>query len=484
MIVTFRSNPSNICDVNGAYVNFLRCVTAIATANAGTTSLTVNPYTSVSAINNSYNCIVSIDCNAEAGGWLTSSAHNVPSSANNVAATFTSIATATAFSLKADLYKQTTGKVGMPFYKLCFHGYNDFTTTSTWGFTAGAATTLRQGKAGVTFNNGANMLITYGCSTASDWSYALFPPATGGTSTGFNLGSQTTSYTMNGDVFSALQNNGPGLSFCDSTVEYKMAVGADYCVIWEQKVGDTHTAGYFTGTTTGAGSTYFGNARYGSIFYMGTRSTQPWEDQRTDNPPWVAWNHTVSNFGAGTGANPYTQDGVCAYMAGLSNAGALSQSPTRKYTVNTYASAFFPQSFPYNTSVAGSGAGTVDSNSRNGLDGPIFYPRNWNSTDFESYPAGASITNNGNSTNIMYHPQTDPVTGTLVPGAYPILIKSSADGQYNQGGKCLGIYKSLSGAYTTSMRPYWQSSNQTFTVDGVQYIPLVIYEDMWLVKFA
>ena len=32
------------------YVNFLRCVTAIATANAGTTSLTVNPYIGLSTV--------------------------------------------------------------------------------------------------------------------------------------------------------------------------------------------------------------------------------------------------------------------------------------------------------------------------------------------------------------------------------------------------------------------------------------------------
>jgi len=96
MIVTFDPYINNTASGDAIYVNFLRCVTAIATAAANTTTLTVNPYVNnTGTVDNTKNCIVSIDANTEAGGWTTSASHNVPSSA-----TFTSMNSQTTFDLQ------------------------------------------------------------------------------------------------------------------------------------------------------------------------------------------------------------------------------------------------------------------------------------------------------------------------------------------------------------------------------------------------
>ena len=476
MIVTFRTTPTGVGTLDTGYVNFLRCVTAILTANAGTTSLTVNPYTANNTINTGSNCIVSIDSNLEGGGWLTSSVHHVPSSANNVAASIQSIVTVAALTYKADFYK-ASGKASQPYYKLCFHSYNDYSTSADWGFTEGVATTLRQTRSLMNVNQGANMLITYGSSTTTDWSGGTFAPAAGAISTKWNGASQTTSYTMNGDMFSAAQNNGPGLVYTDTSVQYTMAVGADYCLIWESKVGDTYAGSYFGTTTIGNGTTYWNNARYGSMYYMGTRETQPWEDTRIDNPPWVAWNITTNNFGQGAINNPWAPDGVCAYMATLNSAGTVA-APLRRYTQNARLTPFFNGSNHSLTSTTSTGAGNVDNATRNGIDCPIFTLRNWGSlTSAQALTYGW----NTNTDNFTYLPQVDPTSGTLIPGAYPIDIKSSNSSQWNAGGKCRSIYKSLGMPFAT-MKSYWQATNQKFKIDGVDYLPIVIYEDMWLIR--
>lgn len=479
MIVTFRTMPQGGSDHTAAYINFLRCVTAIATANAGTTSLTVNPYTGSNAINTSFNCIVSIDNNSEAGGWITSASHNVPSSANNVATTFTALAASTPYLYKADFYKES-GKAIQPYYKLCFHSYNDFVGTANWGYTEGVATTLRFGRSAIVTNAGANMLITYGSSSTTDWTSTTFPPAAGSTTLMWNQASQSTSYTMNGDMFSALVNNGPGLCYNNTAVQYKMAVGADYCIIWEELIASTFTTGPFHSTTTGAGTTNWNSARYGCMYYMGTRETQPWEDDRGDNPPWVAWNITINNLGSGSAPSPWAPDGVCAYMSGLSSNG-IAAAPNRNYAQNARLLAYFNglNSSTTSNSNSATGPGVVDAVYRQCIDVPIFEVRNW----------GAGVTGapgyfwNTNSANYKYQPLTDPISGTLVPGAYPIMIKSSNNSSWNQGGKCKGIYKSLSMPWA-DMKRYWQAPNQTFQIDGVTYLPVVIYEDMWLVKLA
>ena len=109
------------------------------------------------------------------------------------------------------------------------------------------------------------------------------------------------------------------------------------------------------------------------------------------------------------------------------------------------------------------------------LDGPIFLTRQMFSGIFNS--------ETGTSTNNLYMPQYDTTTGMFVPGAYPIKISRCYLTDWNTGGACLGIYRSLSMTYTT-MKLYWPAANQTYTIGTDTYLPFVLNEDMWLIRFA
>jgi hypothetical protein len=486
MIVTFRPTINNASDYTACYLNFLRCVTAIATAPAGTTSLTVNPYTASNTIDTTKNCIVSIDANAEAGGWLTSASHNVPSSGTNTPAVYTALASAAAFLYKADFYNSST-KSTYPFDKLCFHSYNDSTDAAgntyetSYVTPPGFSLTTKYARSNITANVLNNVLITYGCSSTSDWTDNKFPPGSG-TATGLinDTSVQKTSWTLN--AFAHFQtgsnyiNNTFGLNYTDTTVEYHMAITADYCVIWESKVGDTHAAGYFTTATggNGAGSPHHMNyERWGHVFYMGLRETQAWENSQPDNVPWVAWQYMAgSTNNNGYFANQrFPPNNIAAHMCTMNNLMQV-QTPAKIYrSVNkgVNGQVFFTTMqdralTAYNSAYRGDGVVWKE------IDTPLFYTRRMD-----------NIT--ANTSNNIYTPVFDPVTGLQVPPAYPIKISRSYTGDFNAGGACRGIYKSLSMPYAT-IKQVWQSPNQTFTIGSDTYIPFCLDTDMWLVRFA
>ena len=461
MIVTFRPTINNTADYTACYLNFLRCVTAIATAAAGTTSLTVNPYTASNTIDSTKNCIISIDANTEAGGWTTSASHAVPSSGNNTPTAYTALnSVASVTTYKADFYNASS-KSTYPYKKLCFHTYSVPSLNYADNAWCAGTSNYTMHRGSISANKGANMLITFGCSSTSDWTSTTFTPTEGSNPNTAN----TTSYTLGGNTSNNSQNSMqciPGLVYTDTSVEYHMAVTADYCVIWESKVGDTYTNGYFTTTTTGNGTTYWNGARYGSVYYMGLREIQPWEASSTSNVPWVCWETTVNTFGAGYNYQSYSGAQVAAWMLTIDNNGVSSSTPVRKVNSNTYANNNFHN---------------VRNNSTGSLDGPLFQLRQCGTTGNNSY--NDSFT----SSNMLYMPQYDTVTGLWVPGAYPIKISSCVSGAWNPGGACKGLYKSLSMPYA-NMKQYWQASNQTFTIGSDTYLPFVINTDMWLVRYA
>jgi len=471
MIVTFRPTINTGADYTACYMNFLRCVTAIATAAAGTTSLTVNPFTASNTIDTTKNCIVSIDCNTEAGGWITSASHNVVASLSNTPAVYTALASAATHLYKADFYN-ASGKATYPYKKLAFHSYGTYAGQSAY-----TGTNACVDKSQITANFAANMLITFGCSASTDWTSGFQPPAT----TVLNSASagQTTSYTLNGQNAgtSTLYAN-PGLCYTDTTVEYHMAVTADYCVIWESKVGDTYANGYFTTATSGAGTSYWNVARFGSIYYMGLRETQPWENTLSNNPPWVCWQHTQNTNSTGSQSVPYPNNQVAAFMITNANSGVAGVTPLIYSTNNRWDSEFFHTRRSSAVTAYTSTPGSVNAEGSR-LDAPLFQTR----AMFSGTSTTAGATQNGTSSNMLYMPQTDPVTGAQVPGAYPIKISRSFNGDWNSGGACRGIYKSLSMPYAT-MKYYWQAATQTFNINGDSYLPFVLNEDMWLVRFA
>lgn len=455
MIVTFdpsigTTNPSN----DARYMNFLRCVTAAATAAAGTTSLTVNPWTSTTAIDSTKNCIISIDSNTEAGGWTTSTgtvAHNVVNSGS-----FTAISSAgaynTAGSYKADFYN-ASGKSAFPYNKLSFH----IPVSTTYD---------NYGQPGPTFPGSWSsypaICTTIGCSTSIDWTDTGYVP-TNGSSNPANTRSWTSGkdqavpnapyYVYSGSPIPYMSNFGQG------AIKFKIAVTANYCIIWTERYNNDYSTGYNTTQNS------YGNfSAWGGFVYMGLRETQPWENSLNFNPPWVGWSFLsrAQTTSQGTYYQNYCTNSVAAWMATVDNAGAISTAGTVKNVKNDYTTGYWQDS-------------SFDSS--NQLQTPIFYTRVMDGTTAESRYRG------GSTTNIQYPPQVDPVTGVQVPGAYPIVIRSKTSGAWNAGGACRGIYKSLSMPYTTQ-KLYWTAANQTFNINGEPYIPVVIYEDMWLVRAA
>ena len=454
MIVTFDPKiGASAPDSNATYMNFLRCVTAACTAAAGTTSLTVNPWLTATSLDATRNCIISIDANTEAGGWLTSTgtvAHNVVNSGS-----FTAIASAGAYnvasSYKADFYN-LSGKSQFPYNKLTFHIPVNNTVDN-------------YGSAGPVFPaawlSHPYVQTTFGCSTAMDFTDTGYVP-TNSTSQHAN----TRSFTLWKDIGSQPP---PQYTYSASAIprmdylgqndrRFKIAVTANYCIIWMERYDSTYANGYWTSS----GGHTPGVSTQGMMIYMGLRETQPWENSLNYNPPWVAWSWLNR---AQTSASTYAgfaSNSVGAWMATLDNAGGVSTAGTLKYVQNSNSNAVFND-------------GSFDSG--NGLQTPIFYPRLWDGTTAESRSRG------GSTTNIQYPPQTDPVTGVQVPGAYPIVIRSKNSGSWNPGGACRGIYKSMSGPYTM-MKLYWTAANQTFTVNNETYIPVVLNEDMFLIRSA
>lgn len=505
MIVSFDPYINNTANQDATYANFLRCVTAIATAAAGTTSLTVNPYLTVSTVDGTKNCITGIIANTEGGGWLTSpTTHSIPS----YPSTFTQMASKAAYSTmyKADFYNEN-GKASMPYNKMTFHavGHNQTNANDAiWNGRIATAPLTGWTTSGV----GGQLQMTFGCSTSTDgdsnytpsWSTAT-PNQQSNSWTNNAYFSNTTGSATSGNNW---PGNATGFNLSNiASVTYTMAVTANYCIIWEVHRSNSYANGY--------SNTYSfpnGGSCYGAIMYGGMRTTQPWEDTLSNNPPWVAWNVThvpAGTQGIGYGAidgtlNPYNPttnygswpytapqppNSAAAFMYTTNDSGIVSASPSR------YANFPFYQWFKNNINtshcaVSGTGyqtaAGRLDSFSYTQQSGttdplslstPLFHQRQRKSQNINSI---SSTTHNPNL------PTVDSDTGTFVPGAYPVKIARHTSGTWNSGGICKGIYKSLT-MPLANMKLYWQDG-QTFTINGEPYTPIVFNEDMYLIRKA
>ena len=453
MIITFDPSVGTTApSYDAVYINFLRCVTAACTAAAGTTSLTVNPYTASNTIDSAKNCIVSIDANTEAGGWTTSASHNVPSSANNTPISWTAISSGSAYnsnaSYKADFYT-ASGKSAVPYLKLSFH-IPVSTTVDSSGY--GGPSFPSQ------WSSYPALLSTFGHSTSTDWTYTGYVP-TNNTRNHYN----TTSFTPFKDMsvrtspYYTSTSNPWYMSMSQNQVRYKIAVTANYCIIWEVVPSSTYASGYNTATISTADYSYY--QRYGSIIYHGLRETQGWENAYNDNPPWVSWGYLHSAVGR-TSATTYTwfpTHSVGAWMRTQTNTSSVN-TPALRVVQNDFQTAYMADT-------------TMSYYSSNALQTPLFLTR---------IADGPYM---GTTTATLNPPQADPVTGLQVPGAYPIIIRSRSNDAYNAGGACRGIYKSLSMPFA-NMKNYWTAENQTFNINGEPYIPVVIKDDMWLIRSA
>lgn len=484
MIVTFNPMINTSATADAAYINFLRCVTAACTAAVGavagtanstptTTNLSVVPYLNNTGSQDvSKNCIISVDANSEAGGWTTSSNHTLPSSA-----TFTAVNSAAAYAYKADFYN-SSGKATYPYNKLSFYTLGQSSTTyNAAPSTVGGYWTVTSNNPTLSsWNSYPHIRMVFGSSVNSAWTAGdSYTPV--GLTTPDNGGTQTTSWSLNTSQ-QGLQNAHTAGFFANNTSSvYKIAVTSNYCIVWQQHSNNSYASGYTnTITIPTTANPVSGWGLYGHMMYGGLRETQTWENSYSDNPPWVAFQYLSGNISTSLSSTFTVAHNFGAWMRTIDNNGVVSGSATRYYLSNTYQTSGSGPVFGSNAASSTSNANSADPyavgyNPLLGLQSPPWY-----GVDDGTHNPGT------NTFPVM--PTVDPATGTLVPSAYPIVIRRNVSGSFNPGGAVRGIYKSLTMPLAT-LKLYWGAANQTFTIGNDQYIPIVFGSgDMFLIRYA
>ena len=511
MLVSFNPMINTATTIDAAYMNFLRCVKAICTAAAGTSSLTVNPTLAINGTSdNTRNCILQIYANTEAGGWTESTSSNViqPGTA------FTAIVSASTMLYKFDAYNGS-GKGSLPYNKLCFHTGTD-----------GAGDTFFNGSYRGTptrsnFSTYPTVMMTFGSSTTTDWTDTRFVP--GGVATGTQT--PNTGFATAGAIGSSNQNQSATCSgFMSSNASYYglntmnpfalnrtffLSVTANYCILWEQPSTNSYTVSPFyandlnnnssSGATTGQSPTYSNSSYttpyYGSIFYGGLRETQAWENAISTNPPWVVMQYSFHRNNASpnwtSSVMNYSNNFMAAYLCTINDSGVINTTPTT-YVVSNYGGGgtngpCFDIPAGGNTSYSnfsptqGGALNNVGTNPYGGLISP-FITKDFGGGSITSYLASACLSNQ------YYMPTVDPVTGTAVPSAYPIVARRITSGSWTPGGAIRGLYRSLAMPIAT-MKNYF-APGQTFniynsvTATTDTYLPIIFNEDMFLVRYA
>lgn len=463
MIVTF--NPF-YGSVDSTYVNFLRCVTAIATAAAGTTDLVVNPYTNnAGTIDTTNNCIVSIDANTEAGGWTVGASpyHNVPDTA-----TFTAVNSTTPWttSYQANLYNTNTTKSDTPYLNLCFHAVPHNATGSAYSY----GVSQRGLSTFSTYSPYVHM--TFG---SLDTPYLPQPYTS---PSGLNSSNAYKYHTMNGYFSTSTAYNVSSFSMYDYssyTVVFKMAVTKDYCIIWEEDVDNNYTSGYSNQIRPRSSSYGSNKYTYGRLMYGGLRTTQGWEASRPDNTPWVAFdtNHMVPYRSPAGSSYPNSADSAAAYMATYNYSGTQVAPTKRQVLPYSYSSS--PDTYAFSTLFSPGASGQRGEISKSGneqdLEMPLYH---------QQLKPTFQTSQNYTTTN---PPVFDEQAQALVPGAYPIVFRAVNHDGTNAGGRALGIYKSMSSYNYDHMQTIWLDG-QTFMVDGEEYMPIVFHTEMYLIRKA
>lgn len=473
MLVQFTPMINTGASIDAAYMNFLRCVRAIATAAAGTSSLTVNPFTNnTGTIDSTRNCIVSIISNTEAGGWTESSRSNVIQSGS-----FTAATAVTGYTYLFDAYT-TSGKGVYPYLKFTMStmsnqaGVQNDPIRFNWTTSYTLATQA---------TSVCPIMCTFGYSSSTDWTDTKYPPGGGAfathpnanfttgptakTSISFNINDQ---YGTNGS--NAYTPTTPNAFIPhDPNRTFFMACTANYIIIWEQHISNSYLNGYanqfthyqYTGTNN-PGS-------YGTIWASGFREAQAWENSYANNPPiYSLWITHQRNYGTSNTANSQAPGNILwAPMLTINDSGVISTTLGHAYAANAWSEQIGNPSVSNPVSLT---YGALNSN--NSLDQCIMLRE----------IAG------GVKTNQIYKPGVDTNTGVAVPAAYPIMVRRSASGSWNNGGAIRGLYKSLSMPIAT-MRNYF-ANGQTFNIYNPTtnvtdtYLPIIFNEDMWLVRYA
>jgi hypothetical protein len=480
MFVKFNPTLGTSTATLRAY-NFMRVITAIATAPAGSTPV-VNPLTAANTYDTNINLITEVIGNSEGGGWNIS----LPGEAGNVAhnlpdATYAD-AGITGRTYRADFWR-ASGKATYPFIKFTVlpqvqdtwatYPYLDIIygihTDTRFNFVAGYAPS--GGSGGGTATTGRNLTAPNNNATA--WAAHGIRPNETATSQGTAL-----------------------ISFQD----WFLACTPDYFILIHP--------GF-------------------SITYFSVRELNIWEQQYADNPPIVAF-HTPLRPYATFYASPRK---MMAWWRLKDGSGEVRPTPYLSFYQDldrTYDGST-PTGIPltagwqrnqvttsyHNIEYSASEASAITRISGDPFGGPLFRlkglrdsytritgnsfvpytairpsgPQN-NDASAPQYTYSLLIYGFG-ATGPNYPPIVDPNTGILVPSAYPINMMISvtsntiSQAYFNQGGRLPGLYKSLSGSDEFMERYY--NPGQNFVINNENWYPVVtgtdtLYRDMFLIK--
>jgi hypothetical protein len=426
--------------------NFMRIITAVATAAVNSTPV-VRPMTSQNTFNNSLNCITEVIANSEGGGWQVSgtndtNGHNLPD------ATYTD-ANLNNKVYRADFFRNS-GKAQYPYLK--------FTVLPQLG--TGTQGTLSSYPY-MDIIAGAHVDTRYNAQSG----YAPSNLYSALASVNLTLTSNNTTTITSHGIRPIETGVGTGTAG-QSRSEWIMAVTENYFILIQP---------------------------WTSMTYFGLRTTQPWETGYDDNPPIVGW-HTPTWIWSTVANMPKK---MMAFWRLRDGTGAIRPQPYLSFNQELTSAYNYVTASHSNPQYTGNEELSLGRISSDGRGAPLFYlkaNRDYNSVS-GSQPFLAQGTYGGSTTNgIQYWPTTDPATGVQVPCAVPINMQmgisentttDQSQMYFNQGGRCLGIFKSLSGSDAFMNNFY--TPGQNFVVDGENYYPVLTgssttNRDMFLIR--
>jgi hypothetical protein len=432
MLCKINATVGGATDEKARAINFLRAIQAICTAPAGSTpsvaSVTTPTASPSIGTSGSADVITSVISNTEAGGWTSSASTTITSNYN---ASYSD-------NYIVDLYRDS-GKATYPYRKLSFR------TNPTQLFSE-------------SYSSYPAIGVSHGYNTSTDASgnYLL------GRSSWYDTdyGGVTNRYKFDVNYYN---DSGGNHAFRPAAGEWLIA----------------STERYFIAMSGGLGST----GLPGMMMYVGLRTTNGWEDQYDDNPPLasVVYDGTY-NYNVPSGSNS------SMWARTMQTTGVVNSLPAW-YRVNNIAASSInanPSPLGYNVDpmtgwmgYTGGSAGTYTTN-------PQYF---WgNEMQIPMLPGGPGIMRSKQRENsVMTGPVSDPVTGTLVPPAFPISFARYKQNSNNSGGNAIGLYKSMGGT-DTFMQQYY-TPGQTFVVNSEAYYAYAIgndtiYRDLFLVRKA
>lgn len=428
MFVKINPNLGSNSQPLNKMINVMRAIKAVATAPAGSTptcNVITNPAGSYEA-----NQMITVISNTEAGGWSLAGNNNILD-ANTYSDSFGN-------TYQLALYNDS-GKATYPYKMFVYRTNPSYPPNSSW--TNYPVATVHYGCSNSTtaFESGSSFGSNYttGEGTTSTMLYDV------GNSWTTTQVSQ--SYVQNRPMDTTSTNNGyfpMGYYYG----EFYMAATSDYLIFLQ------------------------GNS---SLTYCGTRYTQGWENDYSDNPPLVGLFYTRFN-------HPQSVWGWTRYM---NTSNTAVQGPTAVYhkinqfysETTSYSNTTYHPLHPISgiTRYQGSSSYTTQYADRHAArmftyssgisythPAAMWFSSNHVANNNHIYNGQIGSTQWSNQ-GAPYAPIYDSSLGLLVPPAIPIMYQFYGT-NFNGGGRLKGIYKSLNGA--NSFLSQYSSIDQDFNV--------------------